>query len=451
MGAALSGRSASTGLLEPPWEAGRATGPALAGLCAAWRAGGWRRVLGVLVLALGAAAAVQAQAPDPNEIETIRTRLQAARLAKAVVEQGPDGRLTLSGEYLNRAEVLTAFSIAQQVVGVRWVAPTTPEKIKYPFDNARDKFCAVLGTCKPAGGAAPPPPRTSTAPAGGPRGPGKYALVVGIGEFEALPRDNWLQYTARDAQLVHDYLVDPRGGNFPRGNVTLLTDRQATRAGIEAAMDRIAQQVGPDDLVVLYISSHGTPPNDRGTMQIVTYDTQLRPREKSFLTSLTDDKVADFAQRLGKARLLAVLDTCYSGAAFEKVPGFLATGAKDLRLDEERKTVVGLSGKSMVSMATGGKDLRFEDEKSPLPPPDNQGPRVLMSASDAGQKAWESERLQQSFFTYHLVDALRRQPDVEKAYLSAKPVVAADVMKDKRQVQTPQAVFMPRGTSFRIR
>lgn len=399
--------------------------------------------------------------PDAGEISAIRQRLKAIGLAKAEVVQEADGRVTLTGSYRDRAEVLTAFSVAQQIVGVKWVAPTTPENIKYVFDNALNKFCAALGTCKPgavpgAGSpsdsprppAASPTPRT---PSGQSAAVRKFALVVGVGEFEGLSRDRWLQYTARDAQLVHDYLVDPRGAGFPRSNVTLLTNQQASRAAIEAAMDRIADMAGPDDLVVLFISSHGTPPNDRGTMHVITYDTQFRPRERSFLTSLSDDKVAGFAQRLGKARLVAILDTCYSGAAFEKVPGFLATGSKDLRLDEEREAVVGMSGKSLHAFATGAKDLRFEDEKSPLPPPQNQGPRVLMSASDGAQKSWESDRLQQSFFTHHLVSALRRNPDLEKAYSIAKPMVSDDVLKDKGQHQTPQAVFMPRGTSFSIR
>lgn len=426
----------------------------------------WLAGLALALLAVLAAGTAQAQAPDAAELATIRERIRAAGLGRAEVVQGSDGRVTLQGSYRDRAQVLTAFSIAQQVVGVKWVAPTTPENIRYVFDNALDKFCAALGTCKPgAPGAAPPatgspnaptlvpapPPPRPAVPGTAAGTPRKYALVVGIGEFESLSREQWLQYTARDAQLVHDYLVDPRGGGFARANVTLLTNQQASRAAIEAAMDRIADSAVAGDLVLLYISSHGTPPNDRGTMQVITYDTRLRPREQAFLTSLSDDRIAAFAQRLGPARLVAILDTCYSGAAFEKVPGFLATGAKDLRLDEERDTVLGYSGKSLHTLATGAKDLRFEDENSPLPPPASQGPRVLMSASDAGQKSWESERLRQSFFTYHLVSALRATPDLERAYLQAKPRVAAEVLRDKGQAQTPQAVFMPRGTSFSLR
>lgn len=447
-----------------------------------WQAARWSAGVAALLLAsLAAPAQAQSPAPDASEVATLRDRLKAVGLTRAEVVQGGDGRLTLQGSYRDRAEVLTAFSIAQQVVGVKWVAPTTPENIRYVFDNALDKFCAALGTCKsaapgqpavpgapgpsapPGGGraggaqgvpgavvAAAPPVSTGARPpaAGAPR---KYGLVVGVGEFENLDRDKWLMYTPRDAQLVYDYLVDPRGAGFARGNVTLLTNQQASRAAIESAMDQIANQAGPGDLVLLYISSHGTPPNDRGTMQVITYDTRLKPREQIFLSSLTDDRIAAFAQRLGPARLVAILDTCYSGAAFEKVPGFLATGAKDLRLDDERSTVVGYSGKSLHTLATGAKDLSFEDEKAPLPPPGNQGPRVLMSASDAGQRSWESERLRQSFFTHHLVAALRSTPDLERAYLQAKPRVSAEVLRDKGQNQTPQAVFMPRGSSLSLR
>jgi uncharacterized caspase-like protein len=400
------------------------------------------------VLAGLAAAGALAQAPDPAELRAIRERLVSANLPDARISQGDDGRITLAGSYRNRAEVLTAFSIAQQVVGVRWVAPTTPENIRYPFDNALSKMCQALGTCggatKPAPAAPAAPPRP-TSGAGGQR----WGLVVGVGEFGNLSRDQWLQYTVRDAQLMHAYLIDPNGAAFPRANVTLLTNAQATRGAIEAAMDRIAAAAGPDDIVVLYMSSHGTPPNDRGTMQLITYDTVLSPRQQSFLTSLPDDKVADFAQRLGQTRLVVILDTCYSGAAFEKVPGFLATGAKNLRLEEERSTVVGLSGKSLRGMATGAKDLRFEDEQAPPPP--NQGPRVLMSASGANEKAWESQRLEQSFFTHHLVQALRREPDIERAYLAAKPTVSAEVLREKRHAQTPQAVFMPRDLRLSLR
>lgn len=397
-----------------------------------------------LLLALAVLGA-WAQAPDPAELRSIRERLAAAGLAEARISQGSDGRITLAGSYRNRAEVLTAFSIAQQVVGVRWVAPTTPENIRYPFDNALSRMCQALGTC--AGANAPPAP---AAPRPGGARAQRWGLVVGIGEFGHLSRDQWLQYTVRDAQLMYDYLVDPRGAAFPRANVTLLTNAQATRGAIESAMDRIASAAGPDDTVVLYMSSHGTPPNDRGTMQLITYDTVLSPRHQAFLTSLPDDKVADFAKRLGPTRLVVILDTCYSGAAFDKVPGFLATGAKDLRLEEERSTVVGLSGKSLHAMATGAKDLRFEDEKPPPPPPD-QGPRVLMSAAGANERAWESQRLEQSFFTHHLVQALRRDADIERAYLAAKPAVTDEVLREKRQVQTPQAVFMPTNLRLSLR
>lgn len=422
-----------------------------------WRRA-WAAALIVLALLLAATApGVQAApAPDAAELALIRERLQAAGLAQAEAVRGGDGRITLQGSYRNRAEVLTAFSIAQQVVGVRWVAPTTPENIRYVFDGALDKFCAALGTCGGAKPAAPPSTTPGDSQGGRPivttaSAPRKYALLVGIGEFADLDREQWLQYTPRDAQLVYDYLVDPRGAAFARSDVTLLTNQAATRAAIESAMERISASAGPDDLVLLYISSHGTPPNDRGTMQVITYDTRMRPREQIFLSSLTDDRIAQFAQRLGPARLVAILDTCYSGAAFEKVPGFLAAGAKGLRRDEELGTVVGYSGKSLHTLATGAKDLRFDDENTALRPPGNQGPRVLMSASDGGQRSWESERLHQSFFTYHLVSALRATPDLQRAYLQAKPRVAAEVMRDKGEQQTPQAVFMPRGSSFSLR
>ena len=388
--------------------------------------------LGVFLLLI-ASMAVAGATPDEQSLDEVRQRLRAANLASADVKLDIYGRLELVGRYKDRAEVQTAFSIAQGVVGVKWVAPTTPQSIEYiaSKEEADCKFLRAVGKrCAGDPPIQPTPPR-------GDSGPAKYALVVGLGEFANLPRSSWLQYTVRDAEAFRAHLVSQDGGSFSRDNVTLLTDATATRANIEQAMDRIAGRVRPGDKVVFYFSSHGSPLNDRANMNIITYDTQARPREKVFHTSLSDDKLAEFIERTRVAQVLVVLDTCYSGKAYEKVPGFLATGAKNLFLEEDRELVQGVSQQALNYIGAGRNELRSATISA------GSSSRILISASDGAQRSWESDSLRNSFFTYYLIEGFRRNRSTLAAYQYAKPIVMREVRREKQQEQTPQAVFMP--------
>lgn len=385
-----------------------------------------------------AQAGLSGSAPDQEDRRQIQARFAQAGLAGARVEVGADGRIELAGEYENRREVQIAFSIAQSVVGVRRVAPTTPENVRYPVDDVAARIKDLLDRIPlhSQTDSAPPEPAMQ-----------KRGLVVGIGEFRN-PRIRRLKYGAKDAQDFYRFLVSPEGGGFPPQNLTLLTDGAATRAAIETALDRLAAEARPGDLVILYVSSHGAPLNDRGNMNIVAYDTEPTPRHNIFLTSLTDDRLARFIEAARASTLLIILDACYSGGAYAKVPGFLASGAKDLFVEEDRDTVQGMPASNLRYLAAGGKDLVSEA----LPPGADAIPgRILISASDGSERSWESEQLQNSFFTHYMLDGMRRKKNVRDAFRYAGPVVTSEVRREKAARQTPQAVFVPEGANIVLR
>lgn len=104
----------------------------------------------------------------------------------------------------------------------------------------------------------------------------KWALIIGISRFKDPSMD--LKYPAKDATDFRDYLVKEAG--FSEDHVKLITDAEATRAGILSAigdkwLPRTAQ---PNDLVVIYISSHGSPSkmDNEGSNYIIAHDTKKR-------------------------------------------------------------------------------------------------------------------------------------------------------------------------------
>lgn len=379
------------------------------------------------LLALAAAAfwsALCLAAPTTDDIRAIRIRLQQEALPQASVDLAADGRVKLTGQYRNRAEVQLAFSIAQQTVGVRWVAPTTPENVRYPgTEGTRAAILAALRKPKPT--------TTEAAP------PARHALVVGVGTYREsnIPP---IPNAGDDAKAFFN-LLGRRG--FKRENSVLLLEGSATRDNVRQAMADIARRVGPSDTVVLYFSTHGGPPNDLANLAIVLHDTQIDGVRKTVVSSsaVQDDDIRRFIEELSPARVMVVLDVCYSGAAFRNVPGFLASTSKDLFV-EESNYATGVSRASMSYLA----GTRAEQEK------------IFVAASSENEKSWNSSELKQGYFTYYFVRELDGQGDVQKAFMAAKPIVQAEVKRivsaEQRKdiTQTPQASFIPSSANFRF-
>jgi hypothetical protein len=364
-------------------------------------------------------------APTIDDIVRIRNRFAAEGLQQASVEPSPDGRLRLVGQFKDRSEVQLAFNFAQQIVGVRWVAPTTPENVRYPgTEGMKTGILEALRKSRPIN-------KTES-------GSGKiYALVVGVGHYE-MKEVTVLPNASNDAKLFFNYLS---GKGLKRENMILLLEEQATKSRVDAALASMRARLNSNDTAILYFSTHGNKPNDLGNLAVVLHDSRVDNKRRWLnpATALQDDEVKGFIEAVSPARVMVVLDVCFSGAAFAKVPGFLAATSKDLFVDEENFST-GMGNNNLYYVA----GQRGEQEK------------ILVAASGPGEKSWESGPLKQSYFTYYFVQELQRKNDVQGAFDSAKPIVQSVVQEEVsaqrnvRITQTPQATFIPAAANVRF-
>ena len=134
----------------------------------------------------------------------------------------------------------------------------------------------------------------------------KWALVVGISQFA--DKGINLKYPAKDATDFYNFLIGP--GHFSKDHVRLLTNEKATRANILATIgDRWLPRVAhPDDLVVVYISSHGSPADldVGGVNYIVAHDTDP---ESLYATGIPiQDLMRIIKARVHCERVVIILD-----------------------------------------------------------------------------------------------------------------------------------------------
>ncbi len=254
----------------------------------------------------------------------------------------------------------------------------------------------------------------------------KWALVIGISLFadKKIPQ---LNYPAKDARDFAALLDDPQIGRFNPDNVRVLLNGDATTKQIKAGLNWLARSAQPDDLVVVFIASHGSPRemDTRNVNYIVTNDTEIQSQDHLFATALAMVEVTEVIRsRIQARRTLVLLDTCHSGAA---------AGGRGLHLTAE-------IGESSVSSET--LDVI------------RQGfGRAIITSSQVGQQSYESDDVKNGYFTYYLVQALRNskgQDSIDKIYNYVRDQVSASVTAKFKVQQTPVMSQSDRGADIII-
>jgi hypothetical protein len=98
-------------------------------------------------------------------------------------------------------------------------------------------------------------------PDGGAKAGGKHALLVGVTKYDHLSRDKHLIGPANDVRLMRRLLEERY--QFPAEAIVSLTeaegspDRRPTRANIERAFHRLAEEAREGDQVVILLAGHG--------------------------------------------------------------------------------------------------------------------------------------------------------------------------------------------------
>ena len=229
--------------------------------------------------------------------------------------------------------------------------------------------------------------------------PDKWALVVGISQFQDSSMN--LQYPAKDATDFYNYLINE--AHFAKDHVRLLLNEKATRENVLSQVgDRwLPRVVAPDDLVVIYISSHGSPSSMDvvGANYVVAHNTD---KDQLYATGIPMNEFAQMIQqRVHTDRVVLILDACHSGAA---------------------KT----ASKGLIRQAG------FNADQIPI----GTGQLVICSSAPE-QVSWESKRYANGVFTHHLIDSLRKNPKLTDSYNYLKNQVQTEVLADRGELQVP--------------
>ncbi len=228
----------------------------------------------------------------------------------------------------------------------------------------------------------------------------KWALVVGVSKFENSGID--LKYPAKDAKDFRDYLINE--ANFRPDHVKLLVNEEATKERVltELGDKWLPKRAHPNDLVVVYLSTHGSPSSldGEGVNYLVMHNTDP---QRLYATGLAvQDLAFALKSRVHAKRSVLIMDACHSGAA---------DAAKGLKRD-------GNVNLEAFPIGTG---------------------QMVICSSKPDQVSWESKRYDNGVFTAQLLKALRTNSknSLGDAFKTMQDNVESEVLKDRGHVQTP--------------
>jgi uncharacterized caspase-like protein len=139
----------------------------------------------------------------------------------------------------------------------------------------------------------------------------RWAVVIGISRYRFLPPAAQLHFAHRDAERFAAFLRTAEGGGLPARHVQLLTNEQATLAGVRAALHTwLVQSVKPGDIVYFFVAGHAVlDENEEG--YFVAHDSDPQNLHATGRSFGEVDRV--LSERLRAGLVVLVADACHTG------------------------------------------------------------------------------------------------------------------------------------------
>lgn len=151
------------------------------------------------------------------------------------------------------------------------------------------------------------------------------ALLIGIGEYQNLPKSQHLNGPKNDLVAMNGLLTTALG--FSPDNVRVLSDAEATREAILSSIDEwLIKGTAPGDRAYLYFSGHGLQMTDDNGDEQDGLDEALAPYdiaagETDWSGAIRDDEIEALMAQLKDRAVTLVFDASYSGTVENALKG----------------------------------------------------------------------------------------------------------------------------------
>lgn len=233
-----------------------------------------------------------------------------------------------------------------------------------------------------------------------------FALLIGVG--------NDLPITVNDATAIYNILVDETLSGYKKENITLLTEKDASREKILEAFDKLKAKTNKDSSVLVYYSGHGGYYEPWNQYYLVPNNFDAENYEETWVKA---EELKEKLAILDTDKLIFLLDSCHA-AGMTKSGGLLENEAKApiAKLEKADELIQKIDAETGMS---------------------------ILSSCREDQLSWILQGDSNSLFTKCLIEVLRgnHKENFDEEYIRISEVVQYIFKKvpERKSVQTPYA------------
>ncbi|MBC8164315.1 MAG: caspase family protein [Bryobacteraceae bacterium] len=147
--------------------------------------------------------------------------------------------------------------------------------------------------------------------------PKLHVLAAGVDKYAM--KDLELRYAVKDATAFAEAMQSVGSTLYSEVKITLLHDREVTKSGLEAAVNKLAAAVKPIDVFVLFVSGHGR--SIAGKYYFLQQDLDFTKGQSIETSAVSQDLWQEWLAKIPAQKTLLIYDTCESAAAVGLVRG----------------------------------------------------------------------------------------------------------------------------------
>jgi WD40 repeat protein len=170
-----------------------------------------------------------------------------------------------------------------------------------------------------------------------------FVLAAGINNYTN--PDLQLKFAVPDAVALSDAFRKAAAGLYEDVSVTLLRDAEVTRTGLTGAFAKLAQQISPTDVFVLYAAAHGKTLD--GRYYLIPQDSNLVTPSAIVEQGITQDQWQAWLATIPARKSVIMFDTCESSQFASDEPQV------EIARDAAADRLVQATGRTIMTAASG--------------------------------------------------------------------------------------------------
>ncbi len=178
----------------------------------------------------------------------------------------------------------------------------------------------------------------------------RWAVVVGVSKFQKLDAAQQLEFADKDAESFAKFIASPRGRGFPKDNVKLLVNEQATTSQLRTSLAQwLKRNSKAEDMIYIFLATHGMVDKEEPRRAYLLTN-EADPEDLYDSTMSMNDLGDIISTRLKSAgRIVLFADACRSGKLGNNIGSDLQKGASG------NQEIVGLLASRAKEFSEEGK------------------------------------------------------------------------------------------------